>query len=79
MAAGATLLATDGAGNDLIARSANGIIDANLFPSISNNNAEFYDRLANTLTPSPVPEPTSLVLWGTIGAFVAFGIKRRLA
>jgi len=62
LASGATLLATDGAGVDLIARSSLGVIDVNLYPGfVSGNNAEFYDLLANTL----VPEPTTL---GFVGA-----------
>ena len=52
LAPGATLLATDGGGVDMIARSANGVIDVNLYPGFNNvtgNNAELYALLANTL------------------------------
>lgn len=47
---GATLLATDGAGVNMIARSASGrVMGINLFPdaSDSENNAEFYKLVAN--------------------------------
>ena len=72
LAPGATLLATDGAGVDLIARSSLGVIDVNLYPgAVSANNAEFYQLLANTL----VPEPTTL---GFVGAgFLALIVARR--
>lgn len=69
LGAGAQLLATDGAGIYMIARSANGVINVNLFPGyISGNNDEFYNLLANTFQPGgppPVPEPGSMLLLGT--------------
>jgi hypothetical protein len=78
LAAGATLLATDGSGIDMIARSANGIVDVNLFPSSGfGNNGEFYQLLAQTLV--PVPEPSSVLLFGTIAVAAIVVLKRRLA
>lgn len=84
VAPGATLLATDGAGHNMIARSANGIIDVNLFPGrcCGGNNAEFYKLLANTLTAgsvSAVPEPSSVLLLLTAAAGFAVQVKRRLS
>ncbi|HYO16889.1 MAG TPA: hypothetical protein VE685_27135 [Thermoanaerobaculia bacterium] len=49
---GATLLATDGAGVNMIARSADGrIVALNLFPSVFDvaNNDEFFELVANSL------------------------------
>ena len=54
--AGATLLATDGAGNNMIARSANSkVMGINLFPGIccGGNNQEFFKLLANILVSFP--------------------------
>jgi len=63
LAPGATLLATDGAGVNMIARSANGVIAANLFPGDqSPSNAAFYSLLAATLTNGtggPAPATTA--------------------
>ena len=74
LAAGATLLATDGSGVDMIARSANGVIDVNIFPgsAVTPGSADSatFDLLANTLT-SPEPRLTILVF----GALIA-GVKR---
>ena len=52
---GAQLLATDGNGLQMIARSANGVIAVNLYPGLmpgSANNTDFYNLLANTFPPS---------------------------
>ncbi len=66
LASGATLLATDGAGIDMIARSSLGVVDVNLYPGDLGNNSEFYDLLANTLleAPTPTPEPKTIALLG---------------
>jgi hypothetical protein len=90
LAPGATLLATDGAGINMIARSANGIMNLNFYPgflgpvdpTVVINNAEFYKLLSNTLRPGgqtqqPVPEPSSVILLGTIAAGFAYQLKRR--
>ena len=66
---GATLLATDGAGVNILARNANGrVIGMNLFPGIGavENSDAFYRLLGNSLVsvgsvPS-VPEPSAAVL-----------------
>lgn len=55
---GATLLATDGAGMNMIARSANGVTNINLYPGLGagradgtvDNNTDFYLLVANTFT-----------------------------
>lgn len=49
---GANLLATDGAGINMIARSANGkVMGVNLFPAVyGGNNQEFYNLLVNILS-----------------------------
>ncbi len=52
LAAGATLLATDGAGTNMIARSnSSRVIGLNLYPGTDAgvNNQEFYKLLANAL------------------------------
>jgi fibronectin type 3 domain-containing protein len=67
---GATLLANDGAGIYMIARSANGVVNVNLYPGYgvgsgtNVNNAEFYNLLANTFPPS-APCITSLTATAT--------------
>lgn len=56
LVSGATLLATDGAGMNLIARSTNGVMNFNLYPGsgagavngVVDNNADFYNLVANT-------------------------------
>jgi hypothetical protein len=62
LAAGATLLATDGGGINMIARSSNGIVGLNLFPGFGAafNNAEFYRLISNALQCSP---PSGIVSW----------------
>src|SRR5690242_18589645 len=54
VATGATLLATDGSGINMIARSSNGVVDINLYPGLGagfggmDNNDELYRLVANT-------------------------------
>ena len=79
---GATLLATDGSGVDMIAvNSDRSVFGFNLFPSTSySNNGEFYNLLANALTdtpnPAPVPAPGAILL-GSIGVTLVGWLKRR--
>src|ERR1035437_8846021 len=75
LAAGATLLATDGSGVDMIARSANGVIDVNIYPGGANSQAT-YGLLANTLT-SPEPRLTILVLGALAAGFRGWRRSRR--
>lgn len=50
LAPGASLLATDGSGVYMMARSSNGVINANLFPGdIGSNNAKLYELLASAV------------------------------
>ena len=72
LASGATLLATDGSGVDMIARSANGVVDVNIYPGGSNSLAT-YQLLANTLT-TPEPRFTMLVLGALLAGFK--GLRR---
>jgi hypothetical protein len=51
----------------MIARSANGVIDVNIYPGGANNRAT-YDLLADTLT-SPEPRLTILVLGALLAGF----------
>jgi hypothetical protein len=81
LASGATLLATDGSGVDMIARSSLGVIDFNLYPGatdVSGNNAEFYDLLANTLGGTSTPEPGTLVMFGSGMVGLAGLLRRKL-
>ena len=71
LASGATLLATDGAGVDMIARSSGGVINFNAWPASEGASASFYQLLANMLTngaPSSgtptTPAPPTWVLMG---------------
>jgi hypothetical protein len=58
---GATSLATDGAGMNMIVRSANGVMNINLYPGLGagkadgtvDNNADFYKLVANTFVGAP--------------------------
>jgi hypothetical protein len=93
LATGATLLAIDGAGMNMIARSENGVMNINLYPGFGagtvngtvENNAEFYNLVANTFTGSastgspggdPPPGPAILgipgkcILWPPNGQMV---------
>ncbi len=76
---GATLLATDGAGINMIARSSNGVVDINLYPGAGaafggvDNNDVLYGLIANTFSsvpkgPAPLPlcSGTSLSATGGI-------------
>jgi hypothetical protein len=60
---GATLLATDGAGINMIARSASGrVTGMNLFPSVeTENNAEFFRLVANVVSSSRGPVSSSSI------------------
>jgi len=71
---GAQLLATDGAGVNMIARNANGsVIGANLFPDASEpqNNAMFYTLVANLALGQGVSrEIPTLSEWGLVAMAV---------
>jgi len=76
LAPGAILLATDGSGVNMIARSPLGVIDVNLYPGdTGDNNAEFFGLLANTLTSTP--EPSALTLMGAGLAALLISRSRR--
>lgn len=55
LAAGATLLATDGAGVNMIARSANGVIGFNMYTGSRGQNNAFFTLVAQTLLDPPAP------------------------
>jgi len=90
---GATLLATDGEGHLMLARSdAGNVFALNVLPWASfSNNAAFYNLLANTLLPAPLPpvvggvpmckikrgrEITVLVPPGKVQSLLAKGLTR---
>ena len=90
--AGATLLATDGAGVNMIARSASGrVMGMNLYPDATiGNNAEFFKLVANVASnnasgtpPAPPQEIPTLSEWALIAMalFVAgiagFSLRRQ--
>jgi hypothetical protein len=85
LAPGATLLATDGAGVNEIARSANGVINVDLYPGYdAPANAAFYSLLAATLLggtaalPVPVLSPVAgLILMAGIVAVALYSLRRR--
>src|ERR1017187_8204134 len=70
-----SMVATDGSGVDMIARSANGVIDVNIYPGGANSQAT-YGLLANTLT-SPEPRLTILVLGALAAGFRGWRRSRR--
>ena len=81
---GATLLATDGAGVNEIARSANGVINADMYPGyIAPANAALLlaaTLLGGTATPAPVPvlSPLAgLILTAGIMAMALYSLRRR--
>ena len=80
LALGATLLATDGSGVNMIARSANGVIDVNIYPGSAlapgSPNGVTFDLLANTLT-TPEPQFTILVLGALSAGFRGLRGSRR--
>jgi hypothetical protein len=88
LASGATLLATDGSGLDMIARSENGIIDLNFYPGDTgtdpnfDNNATLFQLIANSFPASgggsttAVPEPSALA-WMAMAALGIAGKRRR--
>ena len=83
LATGALLLATDGAGHNMIAMNADrSIVGLNLFPGTASspppaNNAELYELMANTLDPQlRVPTPSAVVL-GAIGIGLVGLVRRR--
>lgn len=79
---GATLLATDGMGVNMIAINSNGrIISNNLFPNTFGNNEEFYQLTANELVvvAGAVPEPETYAMLMLGLAAVGYAAKRRKA
>jgi hypothetical protein len=79
--AGATLLATDGNGVNMIAISANGrIIANNIYPNYGTNNGDFYRLTANELlSVSAVPEPGTYAMLVIGLCAVGFAARRRNA
>ncbi|MBZ5577518.1 MAG: hypothetical protein LAP40_13235 [Acidobacteriia bacterium] len=89
LAAGATLLATDGGGVDMIARSKNGVIDINVYPAGNiaeaqfHNNQALFNLIANTFPaaaappPTPdVPETSSLAAMAVVAGLLALVSRR---
>jgi hypothetical protein len=77
LAPGATLLATDGAGVNMIARSASGrVMGVNLYPdaSFSENNAEFYKLIANIASNNAVALPPQEIPTLSQWALIAMGL-----
>jgi PEP-CTERM motif len=83
LASGATLLATDGAGVDMIALSSNGLVTGiNVFPDGNVGNSQgLYQIIGNSLNPqvAATPEPSTLALFGMacVSGTGYFGWKRR--
>lgn len=70
---GALLLATDGAGHNMIARNGAGnVAGLNFFPrgTIFANNQELFDLIGNALLPQPDPAEVTLELFDTDGTTV---------
>jgi hypothetical protein len=71
VAMGATLLATDGAGTNMIARSGNGVVNVNLWPGAPGvNSANFYTLMARTLQAGPVNPVNSVPALDSTGMVV---------
>lgn len=87
LAPGATLLATDGSGIDMIARSANGVMNVNLYPNLSPDNTQFFALMASILknggtAVSSVPAigpVAGLVLIAGLGLLALFSLRRQTA
>ncbi len=85
--AGATLLATDGAGINMIARNSSGnIYGVNLFPETGENNQEIFDLIANMLDEGqsrPTAAIPTMTEWGMmlfalmLGSAVIFHMRKR--
>lgn len=77
---GATLLATDGAGINMIARNSVGnVLGLNLYPGggLPENNQELYILVANTLQPIPEPSSLAMVSMGACIAGITGALRRR--
>jgi hypothetical protein len=72
IAPGATLLATDGFGVAMIARSSNGVVNMNMWPS--GGSSDYFLLAANSLV--SVPEPSSTLTFGLLAA-CCVGLRRR--
>jgi hypothetical protein len=79
---GATLLATDGAGVNMIARNSSGsVIGANLYPdgTIGGNNAMFFTLVANLALGQGISkEIPTLSQWGLIGLILLLAVAATL-
>ncbi|HVO97297.1 MAG TPA: hypothetical protein VMT15_04485 [Bryobacteraceae bacterium] len=81
LASGATLLATDGAGINMIARSSLGVVNVNMWPG-GGGSASFFKLLGQTLTngstlpPTPAP-PTWILLATGLAGLALYQMKDR--